>query len=632
MAFSVKSLSFRVIQILVSVAASIMVYVPVLAFLQVNYIEQADNNLAVIKETTEALSVEVLASALENGNTELVGSTLQHLRDLTFVHSVNLLDGQGRGIDYQDGSLPEVDGISSKEIPIHLSVLDGSTGNTIGRLIISYSSNTTDGYNFFALENLLFSLLIGLVAAFLLFLFFRRLYNNFSHIAESAKNLAEGNKGIRLTEQNKVKELSEFSTSFNLIAKALEARRKESEEQQHVFDMKNNILQVAAHELRTPITSIKTYLDMALDYSQRGKLDRVVATLKKAFSDVDSLDQHVIAILALSALENGSLTRNDRWTKISSFFGDFEKQFSVKCRSKRSGVDWCSFGKGDFDCDMLIDVDLASVIISNAINNAIKYTNIGFVKVTYEVVQKKLVVIVQDTGIGIGEDDLIELMGRPNQLLNHIKRKADGWGIGMATMFKFSDFLGGDIKIESIFTFGTKVTISLPIETKARKGQDSNIRPPLKPDRQSRASYLPSTYVQNITEGGLSILIVDNDTAFLSQMEELFSPEFLRRGDVQVTLSPSSSEAIRQVEENEYDLILIDYHMPGEDGLQLLKFVASNEHRAQNAKRFILTADANIPKDIRSEMEALSDGIMSKGLTNNDVLELLRKVSVKMVS
>src|SRR5690606_39069369 len=170
----------------------------------------------------------------------------------------------------------------------------------------------------------------------------RRLLN----LMFSAECLARGERGVRLSEDTRIKELSQFAMAFNRIAEQLEASWHNLEEQDQVYELKRNILQVAAHEIRGPIASIKTFIDMAICHNTDKRPLDVLTTLRKCLSDISSLERHVTALLSLSALENDTLTRSDNWVQADELFAELDKQFSVRCSSKPA-ISWSCFPTGN---------------------------------------------------------------------------------------------------------------------------------------------------------------------------------------------------------------------------------------------------------------------------------------------
>ncbi len=619
---------------------SFLIYTPIVYTLLNSVETNTISEFKYYKNQTDTSASKILSVALSANDTELINTTLDSLVDYHFIYSLTIRDNFNEVIAYSindDFDILEVDMLRVKELPIYSNDVFDDEKIKLGMLVVSaksvLSSNT---YLTPFTKALLVTVIFSFITSLLFMFFNKNIKQNISNMVSSAKQLASGEKGIRLSEDTKIQEIFEFSKAFNTISVEREKVWHEIEYQEQVFELKKSILQIAAHELRSPIGGIKTLLDIAIHHSKENRNEDVLLTLKKSYSEIDSLNKHITAILCLSALENNTLTRSDDWVDVQKLFHDLDKQFSVKCYSKQNIV-WDCSSIGDCNKYVYIDYDLVTIIISNAIDNAIKYTSKGYVNTTFEVTDDNLVVVVHDSGVGLSEDEIDILHNSPNQLQNSIKRKKDGWGIGLATMYRFADFLDGSIDFDSMKDFGTKVTITIPVKNRVK---DSNTEtdhaetdnPIDKISTITNNDAFSTSYVHNVTKDGFKVIVIDNNSKHLDQMDELLSPRFLRRDDVEVTFCSVSSDAIRHIEETHFDLLLIDYHMPGMDGLQFLRFINENDTKCKNAAKYIVTADANIPELAKNEMLLYCNKILSKGLTSNDVRSLISGAFLKAVS
>ena len=386
------------------------------------------------------------------------------------------------------------------------------------------------------------------------------------------------------------------------------------------FDLKKNILQIAAHELRSPVVSIKSYLDMVVEYLNHKEIPESLSIVKKCLSDTYLIDRQITSILSLASLKNKTFTLNNQWHDIDKLFQEIDDRYSVKCLSKVN-LSWIC-NKNISSKLVYCDIDLLSVIISNAVDNAIKYTSTRHVKLDYFFEKKLFIILVEDSGVGMSESEVKLLSRVPDQLENNIRRKKDGWGIGISVMQSFTKYLGGKLEIQSSKGFGSKIKFTFPIEYKEKQ-----LAPTLISQKEEGCIIvdIKSRPQKN------NILVVDNDHHHLEQMKIFLSPKLLRRGDICFDLCSSANEAISCLEEKKYDLMFIDYHMPGIDGLQFMKFM-DEQNIQKDAKKIILTADNNIPKKIINEINSYCCDLVSKGIGSSEIRNIVSKAFLKAVS
>ena len=114
--------------------------------------------------------------------------------------------------------------------------------------------------------------------------------------------------------------------------------------------------------------------------------------------------------------------------------------------------------------ETLVDEDLFISIISNLLNNAIKFTNTGSVTLTVNLIEEKIKIDIIDTGIGVSEDQQEMIFEPFRQASEGLSRKFEGTGLGLALVKKYLDLMDGSITLSSKINEGSTFTILLPLK------------------------------------------------------------------------------------------------------------------------------------------------------------------------
>lgn len=408
----------------------------------------------------------------------------------------------------------------------------------------------------------------------------------------------------------------------------ISALKQKYRNQTKAIVMKQNLLAVAAHELRTPITNLRTQADLAVNYVAQKATSDAESVLQMSLDDLDTLDHHVKAILALAALENGTLVTHKDWFPVKKMCLELNSQFAGKANV---ALIWeCCHDAKLRATELYSDYDLIKVVIRNAIENALKHTKDGFVRLSMKLEEDSVVVTVQDTGSGMSIKEMKALQWHGDALIQGIRRGKDGWGIGMPVMKAFTEFLGGTISIDSKEGFGTRLILKFPISY--RQGEilaDPHEAEQVLGDNDFNLDYSATGQSDN----QLRVLLIDDNETYLEQMSRMFAPNILGIDQVQLVTCSDPVLGISRLEEERYDLLLVDFHMPQIDGLKLLEWLKDDDqHPNQDVTKIMMTADPNIPQKNRTAIVKAGARIVSKGMSIEDMRVLVSDVMRQKVN
>lgn len=231
---------------------------------------------------------------------------------------------------------------------------------------------------------------------------------------------------------------------------------------------KSDFVSIASHQLRTPITAVKGYSSMLLEGSFGQIPEKAKTALEKIFASSNRLVHMITDFLTLSRIERGKLEyifqKADFKELVASVFDEL-KTVNIK---EKKGLDLSLDIVENEDYTLTIDQEKIRQVIYNIIENAMKYTPKGFVKVSlYKSPDKNGVVLkVQDSGIGISKESLKRLFQKFGQAgENNHAGAIIGVGLGLYVAKEIIKVHHGDIRVESKGEgTGSAFYVELPVD------------------------------------------------------------------------------------------------------------------------------------------------------------------------
>ena len=371
---------------------------------------------------------------------------------------------------------------------------------------------------------------------------------------------------------------------------------------------KSDFLSSMSHEIRTPMNTVlgmNELIRMTLsdpDLPIGEKIGRVIGYSDGIQHSGEMLLYVINDILDISKIESGKFEIRTAPYHFKKLLDDMIPLFRVNAEGKslyfeaETDEDLPGYVKGD-------EVRIRQ-IITNIVNNAIKYTKEGtvFMKISGRISGEHVIydIDVSDTGIGIKQENLTHLFDSFERVDSAQTHYIEGTGLGLAIVKNLLDMMGGSIEVESEYGKGSVFTAHIPQIILS----DERLRdylPDTGPDTAERRHH----YFK-----GARVLVVDDN-----KMNLTVAGSFLEQMKVTTDTVQTGREALEYIREYHYDIIFFDHMMPEMSGIKLLREIRQHPDRYglnKGTPYVVMTANAVVGAREKYINEYGFDGYIAK--------------------
>lgn len=413
-----------------------------------------------------------------------------------------------------------------------------------------------------------------------------------------------------------------ISIRFDVTAhvEALEALAEANRRAQAAAEAKDEFLANMSHEVRTPLNGIMGLTEALSTTSLDPVQNEMVQLVLKSG---ESLGRILDDILDLSRAEAGGVRLEARTFDLQAELAPAAEL--MRARAMEKGLDYQVVFSDAARGPLVGDSHRIRQIISNLTSNAVKFTRSGRVSVQLDLARPapdvtgpaRLLIEVEDTGVGFGRDQADRLFRPFTQANGEIARTYGGSGLGLAICQRLAELMGGSIEAVSQPGRGSRFSVSLPVELAATPVLVAEGQEPLRGQETQREPAAAGAPFQD-----LEVLLVEDHPVNQMVVRHMLEPLGAR-----ITIADDGVSGVDRFCEADFDVVFMDMRMPQMDGLEATRRIRAIEASLGRGRTPLVMMTANAwERDRAAAAECGADAFIAKPVSLQALVELTWKL------